>query len=461
MINSQLPYTMITRNTQSYLLLPWLLLTCLTVEAQTIIKQDSLLIEQGVAGTNDFDDLSRKLILAHDDDGRPLEILTESFTDGEWRPRRKVTLSYEQGRISNTLIQVWNPLTETFQDSRERILTYGPNNQLLSRVDRQAPSPGEALVNDQQWLHTYDDDEQLLLSVLQAWDGGSWEDLRRRTYAYNANGQLIEQVAQVWAANDWRNLQRRSMSYDPMHFGMTVALGQQWSPEEQSWVNVQRMTYTYNAQNNWSSEVTQVWDQDNEAWVSDHRQLFTMGPQGQFEGRVRQVWEDDQWRSQFRGAQTFNGQLLNIQFEGWQEDTQSWENHSRHFLHYGADGRLALSQGWERWNSSSEQWENDLDTRRYRFFWSALITATEETPIINNCRVPNPYLSGQVISCNLPNADASYTLELFDLLGRRIYRATFTAGEDARIDRSFPQGTYVLRIRQNDKIYHLQQLLTF
>lgn len=449
---------------KNYLKAGLLVLACLGIanlSSQSLLKQDSFYIDRGIAGTPDFETKTRSIILEHDTVGRPLEIVTHVNLANQWFPLRKRQISYLNNQISSVLIQIWNGTTQTFQDDQKRILNYNANDNLESRIYQKAPAPGMPLADNRRWAYEYDDQDRQISILFQKWENGIWENMRQQLFAYNSDGLPEEQLLQLWLGNTWRNFRRRTLSYHPAHKGLTEVVDQKWSVVEQVWVNTQRKDYNYNNEGLWSSELVQNWDSLSSAWQNENRQLFLSGPQGQFQGRLRQVWELEEWKNQFRGGQAFNGQILNIQFERWKDQTGEWVDDSRHLLNYDENSRLLLSQGWQRWDEKMAQWENDANTLRYTYYWSELMTPTSEVHIPNSCQITNPYSIGALFWCDLPASGQEYSLELFDLLGRKIYSATFTWEEQPTITQSLPNGAYILRIRQNERIFHLQQLTVF
>jgi hypothetical protein len=361
--------------------------------------------------------------------------------------------------VTSVRKQRWNATTESYQDQQLRAINYNGNGILVNRVDARAPMPGEPLINHRRWLYTYDEEDRLATILFQRWEGGEWMDARRQLYSYQADGFLEEQLAQRWLDDAWQNERRRLLTYDSEYQELSTVLGQIWSATESAWVNTKRMQYTYTANGLPTSEVTQSWDAVADTWVNDNRQFFTMGAQGQFEGRLRQVWEEDSWQNQFRGIVTFANRNLNVLFDAWQAEGAEWEPHSRHQLQYNTDDLPTLSQGWQRWNAAQEEWLNLATTRRYRYFWSELVSSVLEPEAPKACQVANPYPLGTPIACENLSREVPVQLELFDLLGRPLLQRTLDRYTQLTIDQPLPAGVYVLRIRQQDRLVHLQQLV--
>lgn len=202
----------------------------------------------------------------------------------------------------------------------------------------------------------------------------------------------------------------------------------------------------------------QLWDSLTGSWENEHRQKFIAGPQGQFQGRWRQVWDQGAWLNQFFGGQTFSGQDLLVNYQKWNAVTENWEQGFRHLLSYDTDANLIMSKGWQTWNPDMEEWLNDNFTLRYTYFWSDLMTSLSAIKSPQSCQITNPYAKGLPVICELPESGNQYVLELFDLLGRKVYAATFSAGEQPAINHDLSQGTYLLRISQNQTVFHLQKL---
>jgi hypothetical protein len=428
--------------------------------SQEIVKQDSFFVDRGIDGTTEFESETRSIIQEHNEDGRPLVIVSHVYQNEEWIPFRRRELEYDGQRIVSVLIQFWNPVAGEFFDNKKRIFNYNDTDDLESRIILRASEPGMPLQNSRQWLYEYDDEGRLLIQTYQKWEKQTWVDARRKVFNYNDDGLLEQKGLQYWSGGEWQNFHRRQLNYDSQSNWITQALGQKWSIQEQAWVNTRRKNYEYQG-SFLNSEQVQIWDSLSGAWENDHRQMFTAGPQGQFQGRWRQVWSQGAWLNQFLGGQTFSGQDLVVNFQKWNAVAESWEQGFRHLLSYDADANLIMSKGWQYWNPDTDDWLNSIYTLRYTYFWSDLMTSLSDTETPQSCRIANPYSRGLPLICALPESGDQYVLELFDLMGRKVYAASFSAAEQPAINHDLPAGTYLVRISQNEAVFHLQKLAIF
>jgi len=440
-----------------YLGLLFLLLSSVTTWAQ--LKQDSIYISKGEAGTTNFHPEGRSLTLEHDPEGRPLVVVKDHWVEGEWVPFNRRRFTYEGDKISTLRIQRWDATAQGYQDHELRTFNYTTDEVLSSRLYTKAPAPGEALTNDRRWLYDYDDEGRLESILFQRWQSEAWTNVRRQLYRYQAEGLLEEQVGQRWQGGAWTPERRRLLSYDPNHRRLKRVLGQQWSEAENDWVNTTRMEYSHTPNGITNSEQTQYWDPATTAWVNDNRQLFGWDEQAQFQSRIRQVWQEDGWQNEFRGVVEFGNRNLTILFDAWQTEQQQWQAHSRHQLQYNAENLLTLSQGWQRWSEELSGWVNLARTRRYRFFWSDLVSSVQAPLSLQACVVPNPYPLGTAVRCEDLSRQLPVHVALFDPLGRLVHSRTVDAYDQLAINQTLPPGLYLLRITQGSQLVHLQQVV--
>lgn len=96
-------------NTSKLTLLILGMLCTSIIFSQEIVKQDSFFVDRGIDGTTEFEPETRSIIQEHNEDGRPLVIVTHVFQNEEWIPFRRRELEYDGQRIASVLIQSWNP----------------------------------------------------------------------------------------------------------------------------------------------------------------------------------------------------------------------------------------------------------------------------------------------------------------------------------------------------------------
>ena len=99
-------------------------------------------------------------------------------------------------------------------------------------------------------------------------------------------------------------------------------------------------------------------------------------------------------------------------------------------------------------------------TQRYTHFWSeAIVNDVNEATQATACVIPNPYPTGTFFFCDLPPSKNNFQLELYDMLGRTVYQKDLQSGQAVSIDQRPAPGVYVLRIHDQQQLYHLQRLV--
>lgn len=437
------------------LLLVWGYLT--RAQETSAFLRDSIYCDRGVPNSTDFEPETRIYFTQRDDRGRVIEQeFRQRGNDGIWRPFRRHLSAYEGDYLSQLYIQLWNPNTESWRDQRKDLYTY--EDELLKEFIRQK-APQGTLVNDRRWLYNYNEEGRETGVLLQQWNGMGWMDISRKVVEYNENGQINRQTLQVWIVNDWQNIRRRDWNYHPVNGNVLSTVVKVWSQAKQSWVDQLQKLFFYNDDGLWVRSRFEDWNEELQQWEPSSRMQYLYNGQRQPIGQFLQVWDGD-WENRGQVNYTFLDNQFISRIETWDETTQDWANFLRYRVEYDDRGLLKTRTGMQAWDDGRSAWENRSFTQRYTHFWSeAIVNDVDEATQSTACVIPNPYPVGTFFFCDLPPSKNNFQLELYDMLGRTVYRKDLESGQAVSIDRRPAPGVYVLRIHDQQQLYHLQRLV--
>jgi len=191
---------------------------------------------------------------------------------------------------------------------------------------------------------------RIIQSLTQQWENETWVNVQKWTYTYD-NGNLIEELIQIWENETWVNYEKWTNTYDtngnPIEW-----LGQQWQNE--TWVPSVKYTFTYYANQNVMELLVQRWL--NETWINHAKFTATYDNNGNDTESLLQIWENETWVNENKHTYSYdaNGNLIEMLDQQWENET--WINNSKETYSYDANGNLIeeLDQWWE-----NETWIND------------------------------------------------------------------------------------------------------
>lgn len=365
--------------------------------------------------------------------------------------------TYEDDYLSQLHIQLWDPNTEGWRDQRKDLYTY--EDGLLKEFVRQK-APQGTLVDDRRWLYDYNEDGQETRVLLQQWNGVNWMNLSRKNMAYNQAGEISQQVLQVWIVNDWRNGRSQEWNYDSATGNVLSTVVKIWSETKQSWINQLQKLFFYNDGGLWVRSRFEDWNEEMQQWEPSSRMQYLYNGQRQPIGQSLQIWDGDDWENRGKANYAFVDNQFISRIETWDESAQDWTNFLRYGVEYDDRGLLKTRIGMQAWDDGRSAWENRAFTQRYTHFWSeAIVNDVHEAAQNLACVIPNPYPTGTLFFCDLPPSKHNFQLELYDMLGRAVYRKDLESGQAVSIDRRPAPGVYVLRIHDQQQLYHLQRLI--
>ena len=146
----------------------------------------------------------------------------------------------------------------------------------------------------------------LIEELRQDWDGSNWIDSDKITYTYDVNNNMIEYLWQDWDGSNWVNYWKYTYTYD-MNNNLIEGIEQNWNGS--NWVNDRKRTYTYDGNNNRIEQLLQTWDGFN--WVNYWKNTYTYVITGidKFEGEVNTYSLSQNYPNPFNPSTTINFSL--------------------------------------------------------------------------------------------------------------------------------------------------------
>jgi hypothetical protein len=430
-----------------------------SLQSQTTWLRDSVYFEKGVAQTTDFQTETRSYFEEYNDDDQPIVIVSlRQNQNQEWVNWRRRSFTYENGELTQLLIQYWGPVAQTWQDWIERNFEYDADGHVLSKLVRKAPSPGDPLENLRQWTYTYNGQGNQTDRLFQTWNGSEWENQSRQIWTYNGNDQVTQQLQEVWNDGDWTNFRRRGWQYDGGTGLTSLVLEQEWSQTDEIWLNLRRKEYQNDNFGFWTGIREQSWNATDEEWENVEQEMLEYNTEFQLEGRILQTWDDNDWQNLYRMSYQFDGELFTSFGDQWDELQNDWGQFARYQVEYDSETRPLVEQGWQYWSENQQDWLNDEVSIRRIHFWSEQAVATHETTTYDQCLIPNPYQIHTPFFCEGLEGTTDYEIRLTNLVGQVILQKK-GSGDQLSIDEPVPAGIYVFSLYDGTRPVHVQKLV--
>lgn len=441
-----------------YLFLLFPLLPAWSQETSAFLR-DSIYIDRGIPGTTAFEPESRIYFSSYDDRGRILEQIRERMgQNGQWLPQSRQIFTYDGDRLVELHLQLWSINNQLWLDQRRD--RYRFENDRRVEFLRQKASQGQ-LTNDRRWTYFYNEEGMETGTLLEQWTGNAWENLSRKIVSYNEQGELSRQELQVWMNETWREVRARLWEYETVaaHSRVAATRVQIWSVSENDWIDQLRKVFLYSNEGRWVSSRFEKWQENAQEWVNTDRMVYTFDNQNRPSGQFYQVWDGD-WENRGQVSYAFQNDRFLSRIETWDKVNNNWRNFLRYEVNLDDRNLLATRTGMQTWNGEQMNWENEAFTQQVTYFWSEnVVNSVDEVHQYSACKVPNPYPLGNSFSCDLPPSAGAYQLELYDLLGKPVYRSVLQSGEAIAIDQRPAPGMYVLRIHDQQELFHIQRLI--
>jgi len=236
-------------------------------------------------------------------------------------------------------------------DYKEINMVYDPNNNLISKL-RQFRN-ATAWVNTLLTTNTYDANNNLTSEVYQQWNNNAWENTDSITYTYDANDNRTSKLWEQWNGSGWNNYDLRIDTYNVANY--LISEVQYWY--DTAWENDGQDIYTYDGNNNLTSELEQGWN--GSTWDNSWQRIYTYDAYNNRTSELWQNWINSAWENELQANYSYdvNNNKISVLEQHW--NGSGWVNYSQHAYTYDASNYL-ISESGQDWIGNA--WEDAYQT---------------------------------------------------------------------------------------------------
>jgi len=264
-------------------------------------------------------------------------------------------------------------------------------------------------------LYSFNTSAKMTTNLIQRFGGGIWVDTERSTYTYDANNNMLSFLVKS-CENDYGY--QETYTYDANN-NMLSFLYDYWRNDQ--WMHQLQGTYTYDANNNMLSFMYEEWN--NGQLDKRYRYMFTYDTSNNMLSYLNEYWEDGQWVLSYRCTHTYDAynNMLSELREYWLNG--QWVYNNRETFTYDENNNM-LSESREYWLNGQWVYDN-RETFTYDANNNMLSKLREDW--LNDQWVFNEYSYRYSYTYDANNNMLSYLHEYWDT-GQWVYfrRETYT-----------------------------------
>jgi hypothetical protein len=302
-----------------------------------------------------------------------------------------------------------------------------------------------------QALQTFDANDNIASTTYKIWNGGVWDNSNRSLFSsYDANNNNLLSTNQTWnnASSSWDNSSKYTNTYT--NNMPDVSIGESWTGS--SWVNFDKLTYSYLPNGDLDYFIRQSWDGATSSWVNTDRNLFSYDASGDQIEELVQVWDagTSAWKNNSRNVYTNVNHLPSSIIEQlWNSSTNSYVSSMRRTYTYNSYGQI-LTRVMDSWDAGANTWTTQTGNTKFTIHYEEYTTGINDISNGGEFKLyPSPAKNMANISLNW-NVQQSFSIAVYDLQGRVIkywdeapvkeYRCPINTSE-------LPAGSYYVRIQ--------------
>lgn len=255
------------------------------IDADQPNYDESLLFDDAItyyynAGVSGYDNkLFRKQTFNDSNKVLSLTYATWRTTSGAWKDSARYQYTYITGttKIKESMFQLWvggtwshdvpsvltysgNNVVAVSSNSYNASYVYDSKNNIISVVDKVAIHGTGILNYNERKTYTYDSNNEVESYVLERWNNNTynWDKTERYEYLYTA-GNVTQSIKYIWNNNRWETFSKQLFTYNNNN-DKTSEITQLWDALSSSFVNSNKTIYNYNNIGLLESMTTQKWD---------------------------------------------------------------------------------------------------------------------------------------------------------------------------------------------------------
>jgi hypothetical protein len=215
----------------------------------------------------------------------------QTWTSGSYVNTNKIAFTLNSaGAPSDVIYSVWT--SGAWVNGSRLQYTYNsanlPNTELLQRW------VSGAWVNSYRNTYTRNSAGHATNRLGEGWNSGSWVNDSKLDSTFNSSGGLTSAEFFIWNGTAWSSNGRYLHTLDASN-RILVETNQQFTPPS-TYLNVQKMTYTYNAAGEVTERVGQNYDHNANAWETDlYKVAFSYNTYGQRTAASASIFKNGTW----------------------------------------------------------------------------------------------------------------------------------------------------------------------
>lgn len=214
------------------------------------------------------------------------------------------------------------------------------------------------------------------------WNSSSFQTGGQVSYTYDANNNRLSQLTQQWNGSAWVNEYQYLYTYDANNNQLSESW-LQWNGA--SWDNMYQYLYTYDANNNRISFLHQTWNVSS--WLNFEQYLYTYNVNNKLVNELGKFWGSSIWNNWYQKTFTYdanNNQLTEFE-QSW--SSGNWVNYFQFNCTYDVNNNL-INYYDQQWNTTSSAWDS---WRQYFYTYTSNHLTNEIIQIWNVSSWDNQY----------------------------------------------------------------------
>lgn len=212
-------------------------------------------------------------------------------------------------------------------------------------------------INSAKLTNTFDSNGNKIKDGFDEWNDTTkvWERITLSSHTLNANSTINYTLTQMWNedANSWEDIQKTDFTYDAAKNILTQKMQMFFGV----WMDMSLTTNTYNANSQLTKSVEQTSDFMTGNFANSTQYVYSYNANLTQNQTVSQNWNlaTSDWEDDTRTTNTYNDSKKITAIIDEVYGLGAWNNDSKTMISYNTDGSMKEAL-YQSWNTSSRNW---------------------------------------------------------------------------------------------------------
>ncbi len=202
----------------------------------------------------------------------------QQWYNNAWANAQVAEYTWNGGLRTEYYFTSWNHMTGALYGKNKSVFSYNGSGHFIQVLVQDYDNNSSTYKDKSREVHTVDASGNILRTLSQTWNNGTWEDNSDLRFTYDSKGQNVRDTFEQWDAtnNVWKPSLTYEYTYDDSGNNLDYIL-QLWDADSVKYIPSQKISQDWNSYNQLTRYHTYRWNKTTQVWeqvVGDYNNRY-------------------------------------------------------------------------------------------------------------------------------------------------------------------------------------------